>query len=344
MKKILALLLALVLVTLSFAACAVKPNTDGDKDDSLTTDPSGDTDEPKEKTTIRIAGLKGPTTMGLVRLLADNKAGTAKNNYEFTLAGTATEINPKLLKGEFDMAALPANVAATLYQNSNGALQVAAINTLGVLYIVEKGEPTVRTLADLKGKTLYATGKGTTPEHALRYVLTQNGIDPDQDLTIEWKSEATEIGTLLGIQENAIALLPQPYVTSVLSTGARIVLDLTEEWDKVGGGTQLLTGVLVVRRAFAEANPEAMADFLAEYKASTTFINEKQDEGAALVEEYVGFKIAVAKKAIPYCHITYIDGEEMKTLLNGYLEVLYEQKSESIGGKMPDDGFFYLAK
>lgn len=341
MKKILAFLLALILVTLSFAACASKPDESNDNNDpAATTDP----DTPAEKATVRIAGLKGPTTMGLVRLLEQNAAQEAKNNYIFTLAGTAGEITPKLLKGELDMAALPANAAATLYQKSNGALQVVAINTLGVLYIVEKGGTSIQSVSDLKGKTIYATGKGTTPEYALRYVLTRNGIDPDRDLRIEWKSESTEIGTLLGTEENAIALLPQPYVTSVLSTGARIALDLTEEWNKVGNGTELLTGVLVVRTAFAQANPKALADFLTEYEASTAYINANPDEAAALVEKYVGFKTAAAKKAIPYCHITYIAGEQMKTLLNGYLEVLYEQKPESVGGKMPDDAFYYMAK
>lgn len=324
MKRIFALCLAFVLLLGCLVGCA-KPV--------------------QEDVTIHIAGMNGPTSLGLVKLLSDNEAGTTKNKYEFSRYDGAGEITPKLITGELDMAALPANVAATLCQKSNGAIKVVAINTLGVLYVVEKGN-SIHSLQDLKGKTIYATGKGTTPEYALRYVLEKNGIDPDTDLTIEWKSAATEIGTLLGMQDNAIALLPQPYVTSVQSTGAHIALDLTDEWNKVGNGSELLTGVMVVRTAFADQHPQAVADFLSEYETSTAFINkgENLDDAAALVEKYVGLKTAAMKKAIPYCHITYIAGEQMKTLLGKYLEVLYAQDPSSVGGKLPEDSFYYLAK
>ena len=190
MKKLL-VFLVLVAMTISLFACA---------------------DTEAEKETIRIAGLKGPTSIGLVKVMNDNADGKAANKYEFTIAGSADEITPKLNKGELDMAAIPANLASVLYNNTNGAIKVLAINTLGVLYIVEKGD-TVKSVADLKGKTIYATGKGSTPEYTLRYILSKNGVDPDNDVTIEWQSEPTAVVPLLKANDNAIAMLPQPYVT-----------------------------------------------------------------------------------------------------------------------------------
>ena len=192
---------------------------------------------------MRIAGLKGPTTMGLVNLLPMQEDGSANLSYDLQLYGTADEIVPLLTKGELDMAAIPANLAATLYQKTEGAIQVMAVNTLGVLYVVEKGD-TVQSVADLKGRTILSTGKGTTPEYVLRYILAQNGIDPDNDVTIEFYSEATEVTPRWPWPEDAIAVLPQPYVTSasMQDDTLRVALDLTAEWEKVCD-TQLITGV-----------------------------------------------------------------------------------------------------
>ena len=174
---------------------------------------------------LRIAGLKGPTTMGLVNLMSDEVA----SNYNFTMYGAADEIVPLLVKGDLDAAAVPANLAATLYNKTNGAVEVACINTLGVLYIVENGE-TVNSVGDLKGQTIVTTGKGATPEYVLRYVLTENGVDPDSDVTIEYCSEATEALSKVQAGEATIAMLPQPFVTSAMSQveGLRVALDMNE--------------------------------------------------------------------------------------------------------------------
>ena len=222
------------------------------------TDESADIDA--AEAALRIAGLKGPTTMGLVNLMADEVA----ENYNFTMYGAADEIVPLLVKGELDAAAVPANLAATLYNKTNGAVEVACINTLGVLYIVENGE-TVNSVEDLKGQTIVTTGKGATPEYVLRYVLSENGIDPDSDVTIEYCSEATEALSKVQAGEATIAMLPQPFVTSALSQveGLRVALDMNEEWQKVAG-SKLVTGVLVVRKDAVENNPEAFAAFIQE--------------------------------------------------------------------------------
>lgn len=321
MKKLLALLV-LVAMAISLFACA---GTEA------------------EKETIRIAGLKGPTSIGLVKVMKDNADGNAANKYEFTIAGSADEITPKLNKGELDMAAIPANLASVLYNNTNGAIKVLAINTLGVLYIVEKGD-TVKSVTDLKGKTIYATGKGSTPEYTLRYILSKNGVDPDSDVTIEWQSEPTAVVPLLKANDNAIAMLPQPYVTVAQTNveGLNIGLNLTDEWGKIEGSGTLVTGVLVARTEFVEKHPDAVKKMLDEYAASSEYVNANIDDAAALVEEFDIFKAAIAKKAIPYCNIKVITGNEMKTSLSSYLAVLFEQNAKAVGGKLPDDAFYYV--
>ena len=219
---------------------------------------------------MRIAGLKGPTTMGLCNLIADSE-GTGE--YEFTMYGAADEIVPLLVKGELDAAAVPANLAATLYQRTEGQVEVACINTLGVLYILEQGD-TVQSVADLKGQTILTTGKGTTPEYVLRYVLTENGLDPDTDVTIEYFSEATEALAQLQAGKGTIAMLPQPFVTSALSQveGLRVALDMNTEWEAVAG-SKLVTGVLVARKDAIDRDPAAFEAFLDGYAASVEAAN-----------------------------------------------------------------------
>ena len=274
MKKILSLLLAFSLA-LSLAACggsassAVSSTVVSEAASSAAASEEEEAAAPLSVTEpLRIAGLKGPTTMGLVNLLSMEQAGTAAMDYDLQLYGAADEIVPLLIKGELDMAAIPANLAATLYQKTSGGIQAVAVNTLGVLYVVEQGD-TVHSMADLKGRTILSTGKGTTPEYVLRYLLTANGLDPDKDVDIQYYSEATEVTAQMATTQDAIAVLPQPYVTAagLKDDTLRVALDLTAEWDKVAD-TQLITGVTVVRKAYAEEHPDVVAAFLADYAQS----------------------------------------------------------------------------
>ena len=338
MKKILALLLAL---TLTAALCAGCGST---SEETTTTDDTAATQE--EDVTIRLGGLKGPTSMGMVKLLADNDAGTTTNSYEFTMAGSADELTPKLLQGELDILAVPVNLGSVLYNNSEGSVQLLAVNTLGVIYLVEKGGQTVTDWASLKGQTIYATGKGSTPEYALNYLLEKNGLDPATDVTIEWKSEPAEIVAQMAAQDHVIALMPQPFVTVAQSkfSDLTVALDLTAEWDKLDNGSQLITAGLVVRKEFAQAHPQAVADFLAEYAASTAYVNENVTEAAQLVAQYDIVEAAVAEKAIPACNIVCITGQEMMTSVQGYLQVLFDQNPQAVGGSLPGDDFYYLGQ
>ena len=354
MKRIVSLLLSAAML-LSLAACGGSSGavSSGAASSQAAPAPSSQAVSPETASsqaaqpltaqTVRIAGLKGPTTMGLVNLLPMEEAGTAALDYDLQLYGAADEIVPLLTKGELDMAAIPANLAATLYQKTEGAIQVMAVNTLGVLYVVEKGD-TIHSVADLAGRTILSTGKGTTPEYVLRYLLEQNGLDPDTDVTIEFYSEATEVTAQMAVAEDAVAVLPQPYVTSasMQDDTLRVALDLTEEWDKVCD-TQLITGVTVVRTAFVQEHPDVVAAFLEEYAASVDAANNDLDGTAALCEEQgVVAKAAIAKAALPACNIVCITGDEMQADVEGYLQVLYDADPASVGGAMPDQGFYWL--
>ena len=292
---------------------------------------------------MRIAGLQGPTTMGMVKLMKDQESMESPL-YDVTMYGAADEIVPLLTKGELDAAAIPANLAAILYQKTEGKIQVAAVNTLGVLYVVTTGDD-VASVADLAGKTIYSTGKGTTPEYVLNYILTENGIDPAKDVTIEYKSEATEVlSTLQSAGEGAVAVLPQPYVTAAQAQveGLNAALDLTEEWNKIDPDSQLITGVLAVRSDYAEQHPEELEAFLADYRSSIEWVTANTADAAQLVAEYgIVAKAPLAEKALPACNITYMDGADMKQALSGYLDVLYQQDAASVGGALPGDDFYY---
>lgn len=298
--------------------------------------------EPAARTTFRIASLKGPTTMGIVNLMADADAGTARHDYQVSMYGKADEITGLFATDKVDVALIPCNLAAVLYQKLDGAVQVAGINTLGVLYFVETGD-TIYSVEDLRGKTIYTTGKGTTPEFALNYVLSKNGIDPVKDVTIEYKSESTEVAAMLAGGDDIIAMLPQPYVATVMAKNDKvhICLDLTEEWEKVAeDGSTIVTGVVCVRKTFAEENQGAFAEFMEDYKASVDKVAADPDGAAALIGSYDIVPEAIAKAALPYCNITLLTGDEMTTKADGYLAALFEQNPASVGGKLPDEGFY----
>ena len=329
MNKKLAVFLAALLVATGLTACGQK--------EEVSSEPA---------VTAKVAALKGPTSMGMVKMMADQKDAKEKN-YEFTIGSSPDEIAPKFLKGEFDIVALPSNLASILYNKSQGKVQVLAINTLGILYLMENGD-SVKSIEDLKGKTVYSSGKGAVPEYAFNYILKANGLNPDTDLRVEYKSEHTEALAALLNDKSGLAVLPQPFATvaSLKNKDLRTALDLSKEWDKASKNAKstMITGVVVVNKDFAAKYPEKIKKFMADYKASIDYTNTNVDDAAKLIEENNIVPAAVAKKAIPQCNITYIDGSDMKDKLSGYLQVLFEANPKSIGGKMPADDFYYVQK
>lgn len=364
LKKILSSVLAAAMC-LTFAACSDNGSNSGNtsSDSSTSTNESSSegstssTDESSapessdsttesapentgpDRAPVRVAALKGPTAMGMTKLMSDSEG---LNEYEFEIVAAVDEISPMIAQSTADIVCVPANLGSVLYNKTEGGVRALAVNTLGVLYICENGD-TVTSVEDLRGKTIFSSGKGATPEYALNFILKSNDIDPEKDVTIEWKSEHAECLASLLATENSVAMLPQPFVTTAQTKNesVRVAIDLNDAWDELGVDSSLLTGIVIARKEFAESNPEAVNEFLTDYKASVDFVNNNVDEAAELVGKYDIVPAAVAKKAIPECNIVCITGEEMKTKLGGYLQVLFDNEPKSVGGKLPADDFYY---
>lgn len=317
MKKLLAILLTIVLIASCFAACAQEPK------------PSA----------VRVGTLMGPTGMGMAKLM--NDAANGESDYSFFVASSPDQIAAEVISGNLDIAAVPVNLASVLWQKTDHSVQVAAVNTLGVLYVLENGD-TVHSVSDLAGKTLCATGQGATPEYILNYLLAANGLDPAADLTVEYIGEHTELATRMAAGEVLLGMLPEPNVTAALSGNPdlRIALDLTEEWDKVSDSA-LIQGCIIVNRDFAAQYPGTVDAFLEEYRASVDFVNADPAAASVMIESAgIVPKAAVAQKALPNCNICLMTGDEMKTAVSRMLEVLYGADPKSVGGALPDETFY----
>ena len=315
-KRIVAMITAAVMLfsLAAFAACSKK----------------------QDDTEIRIAALKGPTGMGMVKL-ADKQNNP---NYTVSIEASPDALNPRIISGEVDVAAVPVNLASVLYNKLDGDISVLAVSTLGVLYVVEAGSE-VNSVADLAGKTVYATGQGATPEYILNYLLDKNGVAGSVE--VNYVGEHAALATMLADGSAEIGMLPEPNVTSTLAgnDNLRIALNLTEEWNKVCS-TELVQGVVIARKSFVNEHPEAIEQFLREYEKSSAFVNENIDEAAKLiVDAGILGNVEIAKKAIPNCNISFSKGEAMHKAVEGMLTVLFEANPKSIGGKLPDKDFYY---
>lgn len=322
-KKIVSLILSLVLSCAALLSC------------------SGG--EEKEAPAIKTYALKGPTGMGMAKLMEENENGESDNKYEFTLASSPDEVTAEIIKGNYDIAALPTNLAAVLYNKTEGKIRVAAVNTLGVLYILENGD-SIHTLSDLNGKELYATGQASTPEYILNYVLGANDID----CTVTYLADHSELAAQMISGDVSMGMLPVPNATTVLAQSeARVAIDLTEEWTKAaeskGESGALYQGCIIINPDFIAEYPEAVDTFLAEYADSVKYVNENADDASVIIEKYgIIPKAAIAKKAIPDANIVCITGEEMKNGLSGFYSVLFDSDPKSVGGALPTDDIYYI--
>ena len=325
----------LLLITLLFnmVACSDNSSTAAEQPDVI---------ENADKTPVSVAVLKGPTGIGAIQLL---DATDLSNDYTFEISSSPDEVMAELINGGVDIAALPTNVAAAVYNKSEHEISIAAINTLGVLHILERGD-TIQSISDLEGKTIYATGQGSTPEYVLNYILQKNNIE---NVTVEYMTEHAELAAALLAGDVNIALLPEPNVTAVLlkDNTIRQALDLTQEWDNTQKlnslqQSQLAMGCIVARKEFIENNKQAFENFLKEYENSVNYVNANVTEAAALVQQYgIMDNAAAAEKAIPNCNIVFISGEEMKNALQGFYQVLFDANPKSIGGVLPAEDFYY---
>lgn len=333
MKKTIAIILTLLLGISLLAGCGKKEE-----------EPQPTTQEQKAaqdtSVDIHVTALKGPTGMGMAYLNQQSDDGNTAYKYTINYAGAPDEVVGGLISGEIDIAAVPVNLAATLFNKTNGEVLTAAVNTLGVIYIVENGD-TVQSMADLAGRKIVASGQGSTPEYALNYLLEKNGLTGQVE--VEYVSEHDEAVSALVAGKADLVMIPEPKVTAALSQleSARVAISLTDEWDKVSD-TQMITGVLVVQKAFANEHPEILKDFLEEYKASVEFTNANPQEASQLIEKYgIIPKAPVALKALPNCNIVYMDGSEMAAAVTAMLTTLYDANPTSVGGNLPGEEMFY---
>lgn len=331
MKKIVSLLLALAMV-FALAACGQK------------TEPAP---APAEPVDMNVYVLAGPTGIGAVNLRAKAEAGeTLANNYTVTMTGANDEVVAAVSNGDADIACVATNLAATLYNKTQGGVKVLAVNTLGVLSMLTNGTE-LTAVADLKGKTIYSPGQGANPEYILRYVLQGNGLDPDKDVTIQFVGEGSELLSVWQSDPEAVIMAPQPVATALLmqNEGSAKAFDMTEEWNKVSGGdSTLMMGCVIVRTAFLEEHPEAVDSFLVDYAMSIEAAQTDLEGTAALCEQYgIIPKAPLAMKAIPQCGLTYVAGADMKAQLGGYLQVMFDANPKSVGGALPADDFYYGA-
>lgn len=333
-KSIISLLLALTMA-LSLTACGTQADTEPQQPD--------DTPAPAE---VNLYVLSGPTGIGAMNLWAAADAGETQNTYYITMPGANDEVVAAISNGDADIAAVATNLAATLYNKTSGGVTVLAVNTLGVLSLLGNGQE-IASIADLVGKTIYASGQGANPEYILRYVLSGNGLDPDKDVTIRFVGEGSELLTVWQTDPEAVIMAPQPVATSILmqNENTRTLFNMTDEWDKVSGGdSTLMMGCVIVRNAFLQENPGAVELFLQEYAASIEKAQSDVEGTAALCEQYGLIpKAALAQKAIPSCGLTFVTGAEMKSALSGYLQVMFDADPKSVGGAMPGDDFYYGA-
>lgn len=293
---------------------------------------------------IKLGGMKGPTSMGLVKLIDDANKGELKYTVEFNMEASPDLMAPKLLNGEVDIAILPVNMGSVLYNNSEGKVKMVNIAILGILSILEKGDPTITSVEDLKGKTIISPGQGATPEYTLSYILSAHNMDINNDVTMEWKASPDEVLATIENMDSAVVMLPQPFVTVAQTKieNLNTVLDLTKEWDAVGGTSKLITGGVFVRKDFLESNKELLDEFIKDYAKSVEWINANVEEASKLVEANDIIKAPIAAKAIPYCNLVSIGGEDMKNYTNGYLQTLFDLNPKAVGGAMPSDDFYYL--
>ncbi len=314
MKKFLAILLSLIIIIGATACSKTK----------------------KTGVTVNIGVLKGPTGMSAAWLMDQNDQKLSANEYNFTVAGTPDAITGQLINGDMDIAALPTNAISALYNKTEGKISVLGVNALGVLYILENGN-SINSVSDLAGKTVLASGKGSTAEYVLNYILEKNGVIAE----IVWAAEHSEAATLALKGDYDIVMLPEPFVTNVTakSDAFRVALDLTEEWEALGNG-ELTMGGIAVRTAFLEEHPDAVKAFVDEYGKSVAFTNSQPEDAAKLIAKYEIAAEEVAKNAIPRCNIVWLHGKDYKAVLENFLGVVYDANPAGIGGKMPGNDFY----
>ncbi len=372
MKKWIALIMTAVLVLALFAGCAQTADTTDTSDaqgasDAQTNVPENDAEQEKQQdetepqdepvdeqeeepaytpVAMNVAVMKGPTGMGMAKLMDDAANGLAANDYTFTVSSDTSEVMSKVIAGEYDIAALPTNSAAIAYNKTEGGVKMVAINTLGTLYLLQntqKNETLISSVEELRGATIVTFGQGANPEYVLTHILEENGLTIGTDVTVEFKATVDEVLALAASGEADYVMVPEPNATvvQIKNEAFQVALDLNSEWEALEGS--LVMGCVVTTTQFADEHPEAIVKFLEEYEASINYALEEMEAAATLCATYeIVPSEAIAKKSLPGCHLTFVSGSEMRTCVEGYYEVLYGYNPAAVGGAVPDEGFYFV--
>jgi NitT/TauT family transport system substrate-binding protein len=346
MKKIL-LMAFIVILAMSLIACNETTDVPGEvveeesvEEDNVTA-PEEETIE--EKINVSVAGLNGPTSIGMIKLFEDYTNPTKNIEINYTNASAPDQLVGKLIQGELDFAAVPTNLASIIYNKTDGAYQLTNVNTLNVIYILTNGVE-INSIKDLEGKTVHVSGKGATPDYMMKYLLAENGLVVDEDVVLDFSLDHASLAQALSAGDVEIAVLPQPFVTTVRMNNpdVDVAVDLLDEWEAVAGDALFAMGGLIVRTEFAKENPEIVEAFLGMYGESVAYVNKNPEAASVLVEKHgILPKAKIAELAIPLSNIVYMDAYENKEAINEYFQILYNFNKASIGGELPDDAFYY---
>lgn len=304
-------------------------------------DESGCVPTTAEIPTIHVITLQGPTGMGMAKLMRDTRDTMTPYRYVYTLASTPNEMVKLLKEGTYNIAAMPTPLAAQLYNQTNGGVQIAAINTLGTISLLEKGK-NIENLTDLKNRTVYVSGQDSFPDFLLQYLLKQNGLDPQKDVAIKTVEHSRMLVAMAKSGEAEIVILPEPYTSDLIQQDQtlRIAIDLDAEWQKITH-QPTVQGCLVFMNDFYQNHSDVAQTFLKRYKASIDYTNQHPQEAAATMELMgVVPSATAAEEAIEVCNMHFIAGDEMKRLLQKNYEIWMSYNPDIIGGQMPADAFY----
>lgn len=336
MKK-LSLLMAIILV-IALSGCS---KYIAKQEPAKNNQPQQVDEEPKEPVNVTIAGLKGPTSIGMIKMIDEKALNSSDYTVEYVAESAPDSLTAKIINGEVQISSVPINLASVLYNKTGGNIQLMAVNTIGNLYIV--GTDEVTSILDLEGKTLGMSGKGSTPDYAINYILKQNALEGKVEL--DYAADHATMAQSVIAEDTKVALLPQPFVTQTMikNSNIKMLIDLNEAWKKASSNaSQLYTGCIVANKDFAENNKEFIAEFLKQYEVSVNWVNENPKDASLLVEKNeIMPSAALVEKAIPFCGITFLHAQEEKTGLNNYYKILFDSNPASIGGKLPDDAFYF---
>ena len=342
MKKLAVILSFLLIFSMILTACSNGnvPKTEQKPDEGSNIE-SGKNPEPVNPTNVSIVGLKGPTSIGMIKLIDEKALNSNKFTVEYTTVEAPDIITGKVINNEVQIAAVPTNLAAVLYNKTEGKVQFLAQNTLGVLYVVGKGD--ISSLEQLEGKKVAISGKGSVPEYAMNYILSQKGLT--DKVSLDYLPDHASVAQALIAGDIDAAILPQPFVTHVgmKDSDLKILIDINKEWETASNNSSVLSmGCLIINKEFAEKNADFVTEFLKAYEQSVNFVNSNPAEAAVLVEKNEIIKnAALVEKAIPYCNIVYKNAQDAKNEINAFLKVLFDSDNKSVGGKLPDESFYY---